>query len=85
MEATKNIEKINEVVENTLPTAEEIVVRTGLGKGGKIAGGIALVVGATWCVTKVYKHFKNKKKANDEFEGDEGVEESVDEDFDAEA
>ena len=84
METTNNMEKINKVVENTLPAAEDIVAKTGLGKGGTVVVGAAIVAVAAFCVTKVVKFFKNKNHANDEFEGDEGVEESTYEDFDEE-
>lgn len=84
METTNNMEKINKVVENTLPAAEDIVAKTGLGKGGTVVVGAAIVAVAAFCVTKAVKFLKNKNHANDEFEGDEGIEESTYEDFDEE-
>ena len=84
MKETKNIENVVEgAVDVALPAAEEIVARTGLGTGGKVAVAVALSAGLAWCTAKVIKFFNNKKAVKAEIEGDEGNEPAADEDFDA--
>lgn len=85
MKETKNIENVVEAVETTLPAADEIVARTGLGTGGKVAVAVALGTIVVGCTVKAINFFKNKKAANDEIEGDEGTEPPANEDFDADA